>query len=58
MSREGTIRADHVWKGFSPDRGRPLLRDRIELIRSRLVNKSEKGWQLGPARRRPGCRAR
>ena len=44
MSREGMIRADHVWKGFSPDRGRPLLRDRIELIRTRLVNKTEKGW--------------
>jgi ABC-type polysaccharide/polyol phosphate transport system ATPase subunit len=45
MSREGWIRAEHVWKGFHPDRGRPLLRDHIELIRSRLANKVEKGWK-------------
>jgi len=44
MSRDGLIRADRVWKGFSPDRGRPLLRDRVELIRSRIGRKVEKGW--------------
>ena len=44
MSREGSISAERVWKGFNPDRGRPLLRDRIELIRARLGNKVERGW--------------
>jgi len=44
MSPEGAIRAEHVWKGFHPDRTRALLRDRIELLRARLTRNAERGW--------------
>ena len=44
MSRDGLVRADHIWKGFHPDRQRALLRDRIELVRTKLHKKVERGW--------------
>lgn len=42
--RRGRIHAEHIWKGFRPDRTRALLRDRIELMRARLSKKVERGW--------------
>ncbi|MGI8684995.1 MAG: ABC transporter ATP-binding protein [Acidimicrobiales bacterium] len=34
MSPRGTVAAHHLWKRFRPDRGRSLLRDEIERLRT------------------------
>ena len=40
MSPRGTVAAHHLWKRFRPDRGRSLLRDEIERLRTHGPRKS------------------
>lgn len=44
MSRSGTVAAHHVWKRFRPDRGRSLLRDEIQRLRSHGLRGGRREW--------------
>lgn len=44
MSPRGTVAARHVWKRFRPDRGRSLLRDEIERLRTHGLRGRRKEW--------------
>jgi ABC-type polysaccharide/polyol phosphate transport system ATPase subunit len=42
---EGSIAAEHVWKRFRSDRGRMLLRDEFERLRSRFKGAPRERWR-------------
>ncbi len=44
MPPDGSIAAVHLWKRFRGDRGRSLLRDEIERLRSRRRGDLQRGW--------------